>query len=137
MYPLREHAQEGICTKSLYVAMYEGKIVGSVIYLLEQGQVYQNVNWQLDFDVPVIVIHILAVHPDYLGCGVGKAVLEYAENFGRRQGARTIRLDTYEKNTPAVRLYEKCNFQECGRVDLGLEPIYGLKWYRAFEKIIN
>ena len=87
--------------------------------------------------IPVIVIHILAVHPDYLGCGVGKAVLEYAENFGRRQGARTIRLDTYEKNTPAVRLYEKCNFQECGRVDLGLEPIYGLKWYRAFEKIIN
>ena len=53
MYPLREHAQEGICTKSLYVATYEGKIVGSVIYLLEQGQVYQNVNWQLDFDVPV------------------------------------------------------------------------------------
>lgn len=63
-------------------------------------------NWQLDFDVPVIVIHILAVHPDYLGCGVGKAVLEYAENFGRRP----IRLDTYEKNAPAVRLYEKCNF---------------------------
>lgn len=88
----------------------KGKFVGFSNYLLEQGQVYQNVNWQLDFDVPVIAIHILAVHPDYLGCGVGKAVLEYAENFGRRQGARTIRLDTYEKNAPAVRLYEKCNF---------------------------
>lgn len=30
IYPLREHAEEGIRTKSLYVATYEGKIIGTV-----------------------------------------------------------------------------------------------------------
>ena len=114
--------REGIRTKSLYVATYEGKIIGTVIYLSEQGQAYQDVDWQIDFDVPVIVIHILAVHPDYFGCGVGKALLDYAVYFGKKQGKKAIRLDTYEENLPAVRLYEKCGFQERGKVDLGLEP---------------
>ena len=123
IYPLREHAEEGIRTKSLYVATYEGKIIGTVIYLSEQGQAYQDVDWQIDFDVPVIVIHILAVHPDYFGCGVGKALLDYAVYFGKKQGKKA--------------LYEKCGFQERGKVDLGLEPVYGLKWYRVFEKVIG
>lgn len=47
IYPLREHAEEGIRTKSLYVATYEGKIIGTVIYLSEQGAAYQDVDWQI------------------------------------------------------------------------------------------
>ena len=66
-----------------------------------------------------------------------KALLDYAVYFGKKQGKKAIRLDTYEENLPAVRLYEKCGFQERGKVDLGLEPVYGLKWYRVFEKVIG
>ena len=93
-------------------------------------------DWQIDFEVPVIVIHILAVHPDYFGKGVGKALLDQAAELGRRQGVRAIRLDTYEENVPAVRLYEKSGFSYRGMVDLGLEEKYGLKWYRTFEKLL-
>ena len=45
-------------------------------------------------------------------------------------------MDTYEENLPAVRLYEKCGFDYRGLVDLGLEEIYGLKWYKVFEKVL-
>jgi len=78
----------------------------------------------------------LAVLPDYFGCGIGKALLEYAEVIGRQKVAKAIRLDTYEENLPAVRLYEKCGFKYIGLVDLGLEKIYGLKWYKVFEKVL-
>jgi len=37
---------------------------------------------------------------------------------------------------PAVRLYEKCGFKYMGMVDLGLEEIYGLKWYKVFERVL-
>ncbi len=104
--------QRRIRTKSLYVATYEGKIIGTVIYLSEQGQAYQDVDWQIDFDVPVIVIHILAVHPDYFGCRgrkrrcwITRCILE------KSREKKAIRLDTYEENLPAVRLYEKCGFR--------------------------
>lgn len=137
IYPLREHAEEGLRSGGLYVAVCGEKIVGTVIYLREQGEVYRSVQWQVDCDVPVIVIHILAVHPDFFGCGVGRALLDYAAVLGRQEGVRAIRLDTYEENLPAVRLYEKCGFQYMGLVDLGLEEIYGLKWYKVFEKVLS
>ena len=136
VYPLREHAEEGLRAGNLYVALCGEKIAGTVIFLYEQGEAYRSVEWQIGFDVPVIIIHILAVHPAYMGCGVGKALLEYAEELGRSQGMRAVRLDTFEENLPAVRLYEKCGFSYRGLVDLGLEEIYGLKWYKAFEKIL-
>lgn len=63
-------------------------------------------------------------------------MLDYAEVIGKKQGVKAIRLDTYEENLPAVRLYERCGFQYIGLVGLGLEEIYGLKWYKVFEKIV-
>lgn len=47
-----------------------------------------------------------------------------------------IRLDTYEENAPAASLYEKSGYSYRGLVDLGLEEVYGLKWYKVFEKLL-
>lgn len=60
----------------------------------------------------------------------------HAEELGRSRGMQAVRLDTFEENLPAVRLYEKCGFSYRGMVDLGLEEIYGLKWYKVFEKVL-
>ncbi|MBS4785655.1 MAG: GNAT family N-acetyltransferase [Clostridiales bacterium] len=136
VYPLREHAAEGLEAGELYVAEKRGQIVGTVIYLSRQGEEYQQVDWQLPYEVPAVVIHVLAVHPDYMGCGIGAALLDHAAAVGRERGARAIRLDTYEENHAAIRLYEKCGFSCRGLLDLGLEEIYGLKWYKVFEKVL-
>ena len=137
VYPLREHAEEGLRTDGLYVAESHGKIVGTVIFLYEQDDIYRSIKWQIVPDVPVIILHILAVHPGFFGCGVGKALLGHAEIVGKQQGIQAIRLDTYEENLPAARLYEKCGYQYIGLADLGLEEIYGLKWYKIYEKVLT
>ena len=49
--------------------------------------------------------------PKYFGCGIGKALLDYAEIVGKQQGIKAIRLDTYEENFPAAKLYEKCGYK--------------------------
>ena len=136
VYPLREHAEEALSNGTLYVAEKKKKIAGTVVYSREQGDVYRQISWQIAFDVPVIVICKLAVHPDYLGCGVAKSLLNYATLLGKEQGIKAIRLDTYEENFPAIKLYETCGFKYMGRIDLGLEKIYGLKWYKVYEKLI-
>ena len=136
VYPIREDAEEALAKGNLYVAIIDGKVAGTVVYSTDQGNAYRAVDWQIEFDVPVIIICKLAVLPEYFGCGIGKALLDYAEVIGRQQGAKAIRLDTYEENLPAVRLYEKCGFKYMGLVDLGLEEIYGLKWYKVFEKVL-
>ena len=48
-----------------------------------------------------------------------------------------MRLDVYEKNFSAIHLYESCGFSYRGTIDLGLEELYGLKWYHVYEKILN
>lgn len=136
VYPLREHAREAIAKGSFYVAVADGKIAGTASYETYQGDPYREVNWNTDFDVPVFVIEKLAVHPEFFGCGVGKALLDYSCVIGRQQGKKAVRLDTFEENIPAARLFEKCGFSYCGTVDLGLEEIYGLKWYKVFEKLL-
>ena len=136
VYPLREHAEEALSNGTLYVAVIDEKIAGTAVYSRKQGDVYQEIKWQTAFDVPVIVICKLAVHPDYLSCGVAKALLNYAVLLGKEQGIKAIRLDTYEENFPAIKLYEKCGFKYMGRIDLGLEEIYGLKWYKVYEKLV-
>lgn len=136
VYPLREHAAQGLADGELYLAELDGKLAGTVIYLSEQGEEYRQVNWQLPFTAPAVVIHILAVHPDCMGRGVGAALLDYAAVVARQRGALAVRLDTYEENHAAARLYEKCGFSYRGRLDLGLEEIYGLKWYSVYEKLV-
>ena len=136
VYPLREHAECAVAEGTLYEAVMDGRIAGAVVYSREQDDAYREIHWQNGFDVPVIVINKLAVHPDYMRCGVAKALLNYAVELGKAQGMKAIRLDTYEENVSAIKLYEKCGFQYMGRVDLGLEDIYGLKWYKVYEKIV-
>ena len=70
------------------------------------------------------------------GIGTGKSYLNVKEaEFAKKSGIKTIRLDVYEKNIPAIKLYEKNGFIYTGTVDLGLGN-YGLKWFRLYEKII-
>ena len=137
VYPIREDAEEALAKGDLYLAIIDGNVAGTVVYSDEQEDAYCEVEWQIEFDVPVIIICKLAVHPKYFGCGVGKALLDYAVCVGEQRNSKAIRLDVYEENLPAIRLYEKCGFKDMGLVDLGLEELYGLKWYRVFEKVFK
>ena len=120
------------------MAEVEGELVGSVIYLHEQGEVYDQVKWPQEIPGDnVYVIHVLMVRPDFFGKGVGKALLDHACLMGRERGIGAVRLDVYEKNFSAIRLYEKCGFSYRGTIDLGLEELYGLKWYRVYEKLLR
>lgn len=138
IYPTKADAEEGFEKGWLYVAEADGKLAGSVIYLHGQGEVYNQVKWPEE--IPggnVYVIHILAVHPDFFRMGVGTALLDYACSMGRKNGAGAVRLDVYEKNFSAIRLYESCGFAYRGTIDLGLEELYGLKWYHVYEKLLR
>ena len=138
IYPTRANAQEGFDHAELYVAEIAGVLAGSVIYLHGQGEVYNQVNWPEEIPGDqVFVIHVLAVHPDFFGMGVGAALLNHACSIGKEQGMKAVRLDVYEENVSAIRLYEKCGFSYRGTIDLGLEERYGLKWYRVYEKLLD
>lgn len=138
IYPTPADAEEGFEKGELYVAEIEGALAGSAVFLHEQGEAYSQVKWPQEIpDGRVYVIHLLAVHPEFFGRGVATALLDHACRTGREQGIEAVRLDVYEQNYSAIRLYEKCGFCYRGRIDSGLEERYGLKWYRVYEKLLQ
>lgn len=136
IYPVRETAITGVDQHNLYVVRDNGKIAGSVILNHEPENGYSNAVWKYDGNYSdILVVHTLVVHPDYLKRGIGTDIMRNAIDLAVRMGMRSMRLDVYEKNSPAIKLYEKHGFEYIDKVDLGY-GIYGLDWYLLYEKLL-
>ena len=135
-YPVRQNAIDGIENGNLYAAKHNGKIIGSIILNHEPESAYCKAKWQFESDYSnVFVVHTFAVHPQFLKCGIGKELMDFSTEHSIKLQAKSIRLDVYEGNIPAIRLYEKCGFKYIDTVDLGLGN-YGLNWFKLYEKLL-
>jgi len=136
IYPIRQDAVNGVKNGTLYVAKHNGKIIGSIILNHEPESAYYKVKWKIESDYcDIFVIHTFIIHPEYMKLGIGKALMDFAVEYSLQSNIKSIRLDVYENNIPAINLYEKCGFQYINTVDLGLGN-YGLNSFKLYEKTI-
>ena len=137
IYPNREDAEAGVAKGTLYVAKIAEEIVGSIILNHGPEPAYSKADWKdknVDYS-GIFVIHTFAVHPSHLKNGIGMELMNFANCHAIHEGATSIRLDVYENNAPAIRLYEKCGFEYVDTVDLGLGR-YGLHHFKLYEKVL-
>lgn len=136
IYPDRSTAEEGIEENNLFVARSEGRIVGTVILSHEPPEVFLKVNWNADLDYrDVLMIYTLAVHPQYLRSGIGKQMLDFIIEYSKQNHIKAIRLDVFEKNIPAVKLYQSFGFQYIDSVDPGYEG-FGSDQFKLYQKLL-
>ena len=102
----------------------------------QMEEAYENIRWKVEADYSrIFVVRTFVVHPSFLQMGVGRALMDFSLELAVNSGMKSIRLDVYEKNFPAISLYEKCGFEYIDTVDLGLGH-YGLDWFKLYEKVI-
>ncbi|MBV3844207.1 GNAT family N-acetyltransferase [Bacteroides eggerthii] len=136
IYPVRENAVAGIENNTLFVVRHNGKIVGSIILDHHPEEAYNNVRWKIEVDYSrIFVLRTFVVHPSFLKMGIGCTLMDYSSELAKQSGMKSIRLDVYENNLPAISLYEKCGFEYIDTVDLGLGN-YGLDWFKLYEKVV-
>lgn len=136
IYPTIEDAEAGVRENTLYVAKAGGKICGTIILNHQPATGYETAPWQYTGAyTQIIVIHTLAVAPEFAGKGIGKRLIEFTGEHAKEKGIQAIRLDVFEKNLPAIRLYERCGYVLIATADLGLGE-YGLDRFRLYEKLI-
>ncbi len=136
IYPARENALRAAQEGTLFVYMADGKIAGSVILSHEPEEAYHTATWRIDADYQdILVIHTLVVHPAFLKRGIGRELIRFAISYAKEQKQKSVRLDVYENNKPAIALYEKCGFQYIDKVDLGLGR-YGLDHFMLYEYLL-
>ncbi len=136
VYPTRENAEKGVVNEGLYVARVGDAIAGSMILSHEPEPAYHGAPWGINVPYSeVFVITTFVVHPAFSGLGIGTRLLAFAAEHGKEQGIKALRLDVYEHNLPAIRLYEKNGFAYIATVDLGLGE-YGLDHFKLYERIL-
>jgi GNAT superfamily N-acetyltransferase len=75
-------------------------------------------------------ISLLAVHPDYRGRGIGRALMKECIRQCRNQGIATIGLHTTEIMDVARRMYERMGFVRVPEFDFYLRPGVVVMAYR-------
>lgn len=118
VYPTRETAETSLANESLYVMEQDGAICASIILNRIQPAEYSHIPWRCHARPDeVLVIHLLCVRPSKAGKGIGKSMVRFAIEEGRRTGCRTVRLDTGAQNKPAAALYQKLGFTLAGTAE--------------------
>ena len=121
-HPTEDGIKTYIKEGSMFLYKEQGSIVGAIAVTMYQGEDYHAIEWSQQVpDDKVAVIHILAVHPDRQGSGIGSEIVREAIRLARKNGMKAVRLDALASNSPAHRMYKRLGFEYRGKQHLYAE----------------
>ncbi len=113
LHPTKEQIEFYIKSGFMYSFEKSGEILGTVAVTPFQGTEYQDVDWQIVcHNDEVSVVHLLAVNPDYQGCGIARKIMCNVIDIARNNHSKSVRLDALSCNIPAHRLYRSIGFEK-------------------------
>ena len=114
-YPNRNAFIDDIKNNELLVFTKGDLLVGCIALCTKMDDVYKNVKW-LTKDVKSLYVHRLAVDPQFQKKGIGKKLMDYAEDFAKKNNFISVRLDTFSKNKNNMRFYERRGYKRLEKV---------------------
>ena len=94
IHPSDAMIRDGIDKGDLYVLADGDEIAACVIANDEKIDGYSDAPWQIDSD-EIIILHVLAVHPDHRGKGLARRLVENVIELERKAGKKALRLEQY------------------------------------------
>lgn len=114
-YPNRKAFENDIVRGELYVLEHEKQIIGCIVISAFMDEEYMPINWLTSNDSNVY-IHRLAVLPKFQGKGFAQKLMDFAEDWAKQHGFRSIRLDTFSQNHRNQTFYETRGYQRLGNI---------------------
>lgn len=115
IYPADADWIRYIQKREMFLLWDADALIGAVALTDTQPDAYREGSWSVPAsEGEVLVIHLLAIHPEHQGRGYARAALDAIGTFARTRGKRTLRLDAIATNKPAQGLYEAYGFHRCG-----------------------
>lgn len=130
IYPDEATIKYDIENNDLFIGIVDGKI--AVIYVINNScdKEYNNGDWQYP-DTEYRIIHRLCVHPDFQNNGIGKITMEYIESKLSKAGIESIRLDAFNKNSYALKLYKNLGYKIVGYAGWRMGRFYLMEKFLA------
>ncbi|MFZ1748549.1 MAG: GNAT family N-acetyltransferase [Saprospiraceae bacterium] len=108
-YPLAHHISADVDAGNVYIYWQNDQIVGTITTNEDQDEQYKKIHWHHKVN-KAMIIHRLAVNPDFQGLGIGKKLCLFAEQLALSQSIRVMRLDAYSQNPVSIRLYHQLGY---------------------------
>nr|WP_251025973.1 GNAT family N-acetyltransferase [Bacillus sp. ISL-47] len=122
-YPQDQDFLTDIKAGTLYTAVLNGSVTGSITVDQVQAEEYRGAGWRKD--APCYVFHRLAVDPEIRGEGIASKLIKFAESYAVDQGVTYMRTDTYSLNKKAQSLFEKNGYIKVGTIYMDRDyPFY-------------
>ncbi|PSH04241.1 MAG: hypothetical protein CXZ00_07710 [Acidobacteria bacterium] len=99
----REQLVEHFRSGYFLLAYKASRLISSVYYELKGERGY---------------VGMLAVHPNNQGCGIGRTMMQAAENMLRDHGCKVAEIYVVSVRTALLPIYRKMGYQEAGTVQL-------------------
>ena len=109
-YPTVDDISQDISKQDLYVAMQDEEIIAFYVLNTECNEDYFQADWKYDSDTTCI-LHRLCVSPAVQHQGVGRRMMEHIEAQAVNEGYRSMRLDVFDGNPGAQKLYASRGFE--------------------------
>jgi ribosomal protein S18 acetylase RimI-like enzyme len=119
-YPNPEVFGRDVERYQLWLAEEDGRLAGVAAITQDQEPEYRDVGW--DPADPAVVVHRLAVDPDFRGRGVAKALMAQSEIVALSLGITHLRLDTNTENQAMQRLFLQLGYACAGEIGLAVRP---------------
>ncbi len=114
-YPDNQSIKNNIEAGTLF-GIRQKKTLAAIVTLDTNYSIeYDELSWSLPSEA-YLIVHRLAVRPDFQNQGIARFIMLYAEEYAIKQGLKGIRLDTYSKNPKNLYFYKKLNYTEIGHV---------------------
>ena len=132
VYPNPEVFSRDIQKEQLWVAEIDGAIAGVAAITEDQEPEYARVGW--DITERAIVVHRVAVDPEFRGRGIAEALMRQAEIVATERNISVLRVDTNTQNMATQKLFPKLGYKLSGETELGFRV--GLR-FLCYEKRIK
>jgi GNAT superfamily N-acetyltransferase len=129
-YPNREIIKNDLEEQNYYLGLLNDEIVAGIKIDRIQDPTYLSINWHDKTD-NFMVVHRLCSKTTVWSKGVGRKMMNFAEELAKNNNCKSMRLDTYINNPKAIAFYEHLGYQKLGHINL--KPDKDI--YYCFEKI--
>ena len=132
-YPSRDIFLADIEKKNLFIFKNDSGVIGCVALSYEKDIEYNDIKW-LTKDDENLYVHRLAVDPKFQQQGIGRLLMDFAEDYARDKKLKSVRLDTFSKNDRNNRFYKSRKYIQLDDVYFPNQSEFP---FHCYEKILD
>ena len=132
-YPNRDIFLTDIEKKNLFIYKNNSGVIGCVALSYDKDIEYNDIKW-LTKDDKNLYVHRLAVDPKYQKKGIGRLLMDFAEDYARDNKLKSVRLDTFSKNERNNRFYKSRKYTQLDDVYFPNQSEFP---FHCYEKILD